>query len=100
MAVNHIVYFKFKNGSTSEAIERHMNMFAELAGKIPGITGYSAGKTFGVSYEKTGDYDVSHCLTCESREALEEYFIHEAHQAFIEVNRPIWHDALVVNSDI
>jgi len=100
MAVNHIVYFKFKNETTSEAIERHMNMFAELAGKIPGITEYSAGKTFSVSYEKTGDYDVSHCLTCESREALEVYFYHKAHQAFIEENKSIWQDVLVVNADI
>ena len=100
MAVNHIVYFKFISKATPEAIERHMSMFAGLAGKIPGITGYSAGKTFGVPYEKTGDYDVSHCLTCESREALEAYFFHEAHQEFIAANKSIWHDAFVVNADI
>jgi len=100
MAVQHIVCFKFKDQVAAGDIDRHMEMFAALTEKIPGITAYSAGRTFKVGYEKTGDYDVAHCLTCESRETLESYFFHEAHQAFGAANRHLWQDVLVVNIDI
>lgn len=99
MAVKHIVYFKFKSSASEEEIRRHMNMFASLSDTIPGITAYTAGRTFDVGYEPTGDYDVAHCLSCESREALEHYFHHDAHQAFIAQNKDIWEDVLVVNME-
>ncbi len=100
MAVTHTVLFKFKRDASAAQISRHMNMFAALADSIPGITAYSAGHTFKVDYENTADYDVMHCLTCESRPALEAYFHHPAHQAFIEANKAIWQDVLVVNADV
>jgi hypothetical protein len=99
MAVGHIVYFKFKDNITQEEITRHMEMFAALANQILGISAYTAGRTFEVSYEATGDFDVAHCLTCESREALEAYYHHEAHQAFINANKSLWQNVLVVNMD-
>ena len=100
MAVKHIVYFGFKQDASPADIDRHMEMFAALSNTIPGITGYSAGHTFKVDYESTADYDVIHCLTCESRSVLEDYFHHPAHQAFIETNKAIWQDVMVVNADV
>ena len=98
MSVHHIVYFKFKESASPADVARHMEAFAALSETIPGIVSYSAGKTFAVDYEATGDYDTMHCLKCESQQALESYFHHEAHQNFIEVYKHLWQDVLVVNA--
>jgi hypothetical protein len=98
MVVNHIVFFKFKETAKPSEVDSHMEMFAALAKTIPGILSYSAGKTFRVDYEATGDYDCMHCLKCESEQALENYFHHEAHRNFISQNQHIWQDVLVVNT--
>ncbi len=100
MRIDHIVCFKFKDGTKPEMIERHMQSFAALSGMIPEIAGYTAGRTCKVSYEKTADYDVMHCVKFASQEALETYFFHEAHQAFIEENKDLWQDVIVINADI
>lgn len=98
MAIQHIVCFKFKEDVEPSDINRHMEMFAALPKIIPGVLAYSAGKTFGVDYESTGNYDCMHCLKCESEEALENYFHHEAHQKFNASNQHLWQDVLVVNA--
>jgi hypothetical protein len=41
-----------------------------------------------------------HCVKFASQEALETYFFHEAHQAFIEENKDLWQDVIVINADI
>ncbi len=97
MPVKHIVCFKFKEKAQPHEIQKHMDMFAALS-KIPGILAHSAGKTFGVAYETTADYDSVHCLTCESEQALESYFHHEEHQTFIAQNRHIWENVFVINA--
>ncbi len=100
MAVNHIVCFKFNENTAPEDIAKHMKMFAGLSETIPGIISYSAGKSFGVAYEPTADYDSVHCLACESEQALESYFHHEAHQAFIARNKHIWRSVFVINAQV
>ena len=100
MAVNHIVCFKFNESVSPSDIARHMEMFAGLSKTIPGIVSYSAGRSFGVAYETTADYDSVHCLMCESEQALENYFHHEAHQAFIAQNKHIWHSVFVINAQV
>jgi len=100
MAVNHIVYFKFKQTAKQHEIKKHMDMFAALGASIPGVISYSAGETFAVSYEDTADYDVMHCLSCDSKQQLENYFFHPDHQVFIEQNKSIWQDVLVVNAKV
>ena len=100
MAVNHIVCFKFKENTAIEDIVMHMQMFAGLSKSIPGIVSYSAGQSFGVAYEATADYDSVHCLMCESAQALESYFHHEAHQQFIAQNKHIWQNVFVINGQI
>ena len=100
MAVNHVVYFKFTDDAAPERIQAHMSAFDALGKAIPGITGYSAGKTFSVDYEKTGDYDSVHIVVYESEKALEDYFHHEKHKTFIEDFKDIWKDVLVVNADL
>ena len=100
MAVNHVVYFKFTDDATLEQVAAHMDAFAALGTSIPGIIGYSAGKTFPVEYEKTADYDCAHVVAYESEQALEDYFFHPQHQAFIAQFKHIWKDVAVVNAQI
>lgn len=100
MTINHIVYFKFEENAKAEEIKRHMDMFEALSKSVPGVLSYSAGKTFCVSYENTADYDAVHCLTFESEKQMEKYFFHNEHQIFIEKNKSIWQDVLVVNAKI
>ncbi len=100
MAVNHIVYFKFKEDAKKDEIKKHMDMFEALSTSVPGVISYSAGETFSVSYEETGDYDVMHCLKYDTEQQLENYFFNPEHKAFIEQNKSIWQDVLVVNAQI
>ncbi len=100
MAVNHVVFFKFKEKAKLEEIDQHMKMFQQLSKTISGIIDYSAGKTFKVGYEPTADYDCMHCVTFESEKTLEKYYFHEKHREFINKNKHMWDDVLVLNSYI
>ena len=100
MAVNHVVFFKFKEGASQDEINQHMSMFQQLSETVSGITDYSAGKAFGVEYESTADYDCMHCVKCESEADLEAYFFNDKHKEFIEKNKHLWEDVLVLNADI
>lgn len=93
----HIVCFKFKATATAADKEKHMAYFASLKDSVPGITGYSAGTTFPVQYEKTADYDCFHIVTFANEADIETYFHHPAHQRFIEANKNSWEGAFVVN---
>ncbi|HEY9561618.1 MAG TPA: Dabb family protein [Anseongella sp.] len=96
--VLHTVCFKFKEGTTEEQKARHMADFAALKDSIPEVKSYSGAYTFEVSYEKTADYDCMHVAGFNSEEDLESYFHHPAHQRFIERNKDVWADVIVVNS--
>lgn len=98
--IQRIVAFKFKEDASEEAIQKHMDYFASLQDSIPQILSYRAGTTFPAEYENTGDYDVLHYSTFESEEAIEAYFNHPAHQRFIEANKDIWTNVIVLNSQV
>ena len=98
--VQHIVAFKFKEGTSPEAIQKHMDDFGGLKAKIPEIRSYEAGKTFKVPYEPTADYDVMHYTTFANEADMEVYFNHPDHQKFIEENKANWADAFVSNSKV
>ena len=98
--VNHIVYFKFNKDASSIDIKENTDAFRNLSNVIEGIVSYSAGKTFAVDYEDTADFDVMHCLTFESKQALQNYFFHDAHQAFIQKCKDVVEAAHVVNATV
>ena len=98
--VQHVVAFKFKEGTSSEAIQKHMDDFGGLKAKIPEIRSYEAGKTFKVAYESTADYDVMHYTTFANEADMEVYFNHPDHQKFIEENKNSWADVFVSNSRV
>ena len=95
----HFVCFKFKENTPAEAVQGHLDMFAALKDAIPQIVTYAGGVTFsgGEGAEK---FDTAHNVTYQTKEDIDIYFHHPAHQEFIEVNKAHWEDVLVVDSEI
>ncbi|MGB3780664.1 MAG: Dabb family protein [Tunicatimonas sp.] len=98
--LQHVVAFKFKEGTPAEAVQQHMDDFAGLQDKIPELRSYEAGKTFKVAYESTADYDVMHYTTFANEADMEVYFNHPDHQKFIADNKDSWADVFVSNSRV
>ena len=98
--VQHVVAFKFKEGTSDEAVQQHLDDFAGLQDKIPELRSYEAGKTFKVAYESTADYDVMHYTTFANEADMEAYFNHPDHQKFIANNKDSWADVFVSNSRV
>ena len=95
-----IVCFKFKNGLSSEAVERHMHDFASLKHEIPQIVSYSAGKTISMGGGQSPEYDVMHYITFQNEADIETYSKSEKYQQFIKNNRGSWDNVMIINSDI
>lgn len=93
------VCFKFKPDTPPQAIQQHLDMFAALKDAIPQIVSYAGGRTFagGEGQEK---FDTAHYLTYRTREDIDIYFQHLAHQEFIEANKAHWENVLVLDSKI
>ena len=98
MPYQRVVCFKFIATATSEQIGAHMQDFLELCDAIPGITEYRAGHV--MPEGTTPKYDSLHYLVFADEEGIQRYFNHPAHQRFIQRNRPIWEDVLVLNAPI
>ncbi len=100
MPYQRIVCFKFKAGTSEEAIQQHMADFAAMQTGIPQIQEYRGGGTHPGDYNRPPDYDTMHYMTFASLEDIDIYFNHPVHKHFIERNRSIWDNVLVLNSDI
>lgn len=96
--IQRIVCFKFKAGTTPEAIEQHMRGFAGLKDSISYILSYQAGPTVSGDLSQKGEYDVMHHCTYRNEEEIKLYSVHPVHQRFIEQNKAIWEKVLVINS--
>ena len=98
--IQRIVCFKFKAGTSPEAIEKHMKGFAGLKKGIPQILSYSAGKTVVADGQGMPEYDVMHYTTYENEQAVLIYNKHAVHQQFVAENKAIWEKVLVINSKL
>ena len=96
--IQRIVCFKFKAGTTQEAIKQHMSGFANLKDSIPYILSYRAGFTVKGDLTEKPEYDVMHYCTYRSEEEIKLYSSHPVHQRFIQQNKSIWEKVLVINS--
>ncbi len=99
MPIQRIVCFKFKPDISPEAIDQHMADFAGMQTDIPQIHGYRGGPTRPGDYNRPPDYDTMHYMTFDSMADVDIYFDHPAHKRFIERNREIWENVLVLNSE-
>jgi hypothetical protein len=74
-------------------------MFAVLKDTIPQIVSYSDGITF-TGGEGASKFDTAHYVTYQTKEDIDIYFHHPAHQEFIQDNKAHWKDVLVIDSQI
>ena len=94
-----LVCFKFKENTPPDAVAQHLDMFAALQDAIPQIVDYAGGLTF-AGGEGDGKFDTAHHVTYKTKEDIDIYFHHAAHQAFIEANKAQWENVLVVDSEL
>ena len=93
------VCFKFKDNTSDGIIQQHLDMFAALKASIPQIASYAGGGTF-TGGEGDRKFDTAHYVTYKTREDINIYVHHVAHQEFINANKNHWEDVLVVDSKI
>lgn len=98
--IQRIVCFKFKEGTTKEAIEQHMRGFNHLKDSISYILSYRAGFTVKGDLVEKPEYDVMHYSTYRNEEEIRLYSIHPVHQRFIQQNKTIWEKVVVINSRV
>jgi hypothetical protein len=100
MTIQRIVCFKFKAGTSEEAIQQHMQDFGAMEDAIPQIREYRGGRTKPGDNNAPPAFDTMHYLTYNSMEDIDLYIPHAAHQSFIARNRENWESVLVLNSEI
>ncbi len=94
MAVQHMVWIKFKADITETRINEHLEGLRSLTAKVPGITALSAGKNF---TDRANGFNHGLLVTLESRDALDAYQVHPEHVA---VAVPLKADADLMAMDI
>ena len=85
--LRHVVLFKFTDVSTPEDVKKVEDAFAVLPGKISQIKDYEWGTN---SSPENLHQGLTHCffVTFASDKDRDDYLVHPAHQAFVEVLKP------------
>jgi hypothetical protein len=96
--IEHIVLFKWKEGTTPEAIEAASSELRALKGKIEGILDLSCGSNFS---DRAQGFTHGLVVRFTDRTALETYGPHPAHQHVVQnfIN-PIRADVLALDYEI
>ena len=94
MAVQHMVWLKFKPGVTEERIAEHMRAINEMQGKVPQVQYVAAGPSL---TDRAGNYTHAVLVTMNSPEDLQPYEDHPEHE---RVAAPLKEDAEVMAIDI
>ena len=82
-----MVWIRFHDGVTDDAIAQHLAGLRGLADKVPGIVRLAVGENF---TDRAGGFTHGLLVTLESREALQTYADHPEHVA---VAGPLKRDA-------
>jgi uncharacterized protein (DUF1330 family) len=96
--IQKIVCIKFKAGTSTTDVERHMNEFAQLRREIPQMVAYSGGKTLSVAGKS--DYDAMHYLTFRTKDDITTFQNHPKYQEFVKNNQAVWDKELVIDASI
>jgi multidrug efflux pump subunit AcrB len=94
-----IVCYKFKEGTSAEAMKKHLEQFQDLKRELPEIVNYSAGNTIAES-GTNAEYDVMHYLTFRTDSEMEKFRQSTQYKAFEKSNGANWEKVLVINSEI
>lgn len=94
MAVEHMVWIRFREGVGAERIAGHLAGLAGLKGKVPGIVDLRVGENF---TDRANGCTHGLLVTFEDRAALEAYGPHPEHK---KVSGPLREDAELFVMDI
>ncbi len=83
----HVVFFKFKDGTTKDEIKAVEDAFRDLSKQVETITHYEWGTNVSPEGKDNG---FTHCffVTFRDKEGLEAYLPHPAHKAFGKMAGP------------
>jgi len=94
--LRHVVLFKFKDNATAANIKSVEDAFLLLPAKINLIKGFEYGTNN--SPEKLNE-GLTHCffVSFSSEKDRDDYLVHPAHKAFVEVLKPFLDKVVVVD---
>jgi hypothetical protein len=86
-SVRHVVFFKFKEGTSTQKIAEIEREFAALPGAIPQITGFEWGTNISPEGHDKG---YTHCflVTFADEAGRDAYLPHPAHKRFVDIALP------------
>eukprot|EP00746_Dinoflagellata_sp_MGD_P004443 gnl/MRDRNA2_/MRDRNA2_108571_c0_seq1.p1 gnl/MRDRNA2_/MRDRNA2_108571_c0~~gnl/MRDRNA2_/MRDRNA2_108571_c0_seq1.p1 ORF type:complete len:106 (+),score=21.78 gnl/MRDRNA2_/MRDRNA2_108571_c0_seq1:48-365(+) len=96
MPVQHVVYFKWKEGTSKDRIENAMKALRSMKSTVPVVQELVVGETF--KHERAKGY--THCLiaTLANKEDLPVYAEHPAHKEVgTTAVAPILEDVIVLD---
>lgn len=94
--LRHVVYFSFKDSSSTEDVQIVIDAFRNLQNEIPGIQSFEWGENSSPEGLNKG---LTHAftLTFHSNEDRDAYLPHPAHKKFGEILSPHLKDVLVID---
>ncbi|MGC3970064.1 MAG: Dabb family protein [Pirellulales bacterium] len=94
--LRHVVFFKFKEGTTAETLKTVTDAFAALPSKIDVIKDFEWGTDVGVEGLSKG---FTHCffVTFADAAGRDAYLPHPAHKEFVDLVKPLLEDVCVVD---
>jgi hypothetical protein len=94
--LRHVVFFKFKEGTTPDKLKEITDAFAELPKKIDVIRDFEWGTDVSVENLSKG---FTHCffVTFDDEKGRDTYLPHPAHKAFVDIVKPHLDDVCVVD---
>ncbi|WP_342085829.1 Dabb family protein [Dyadobacter sp. OTU695] len=97
--IQRVVCIKFKPGTTSQEVEKHLRDFAVMKKSVKDVVAYSAGHV--QKADNSGEeFDVIHYLTFRTKEAAQEYTLNADRVEFVKANEAHWDKVLEMNSNI
>ncbi len=92
--VEHLVWFKLKEGVTDAEKQAMMAALRALRGPIEGIKHIACGEDFG---GRSKGFQLGLVVRFSSRQALEIYQPHPVHQEFVEGFRHLWDEVMALD---
>ena len=92
--VEHLVWFKLKDDVQEEQKQALLSGLRGLAGQIEGIEHLACGEDFS---GRSKGYQIGLVVRFTTREALEKYGPHPAHQQFLADFKSLWEDAMALD---
>ena len=95
--VEHMVLFKLKENVSDEEKQAMLSGLRALPGAIHSIQHLGSGEDFS---GRSKGYHIGLIVQFATRQDLEEYGPHPAHQAFVAQFKPLWDDVLALDFEL